>query len=497
MLFSLAGSFLHYANHFKLYSSFCASHSKAQRLLNPDNNVPLREFLRARNPKQQHSSTMESYLIKPIQRILKYPLLLRQMKDLTDPQTDEHRHLSEALRGMEAVAEHINEMQKIYEEYGCVFEDLIRQYKDNPVYGKILDLNIGELQMYGTVNWLNILDELGKIKKGCEMLTLVFVFKGGVVVLTQERNRNKRKQPPRPAGSKPHMGPENQDVTRFQVAIPVDQLQVRSSVSTTEHHGLWELVHCRSEKEGRPERVFQFASSHEAKREFLRTIHATIRESVQRMSIPSSSKIQMTKNKLYQHQQYLLHQQQQHIPHGNKRPETLVTNPLVMRSAGKKGGRQINSDIVRHSIDLDDRVVSSDSSCFNDAVAGSGGIADFHTRSQTLTDLNKVVDDDVKSGGSSSQSTGGSDYHNSAKLVHSSNNPTSYSSSTNIHQDTLGSPIWKPRHTTKHLRTASDDSRLGLLQHGSTGQYYDDERQQSVILTTPDVMHFEHEDTDC
>ena len=28
----------------------------------------------------------------------------------------------EALRGMEAVAEHINEMQKIYEEYGHVFD---------------------------------------------------------------------------------------------------------------------------------------------------------------------------------------------------------------------------------------------------------------------------------------------------------------------------------------------------------------------------------------
>ena len=31
---------------------------------------------------------------------------------------------------MEAVAEHINEMQKIYEEYGSVFEDLIKQYKE-------------------------------------------------------------------------------------------------------------------------------------------------------------------------------------------------------------------------------------------------------------------------------------------------------------------------------------------------------------------------------
>ena len=31
---------------------------------------------------------------------------------------------------MEAVAEHINEMQKIYEEYGSVFNDLTRTYKE-------------------------------------------------------------------------------------------------------------------------------------------------------------------------------------------------------------------------------------------------------------------------------------------------------------------------------------------------------------------------------
>lgn len=66
---------------------------------NPDSAVPdegnqaLREFLAARNPKQQHSSTLESYLIKPIQRILKYPLLLQQLRNLTSPQTEQHAHL--------------------------------------------------------------------------------------------------------------------------------------------------------------------------------------------------------------------------------------------------------------------------------------------------------------------------------------------------------------------------------------------------------------------
>jgi hypothetical protein len=58
-----------------------------------DSNIALQEFLRSRNPNQQHSATLESFLIKPIQRILKYPLLLRQLTDLTDPNSEEHAHL--------------------------------------------------------------------------------------------------------------------------------------------------------------------------------------------------------------------------------------------------------------------------------------------------------------------------------------------------------------------------------------------------------------------
>ncbi|KAL0182585.1 hypothetical protein M9458_021960, partial [Cirrhinus mrigala] len=50
-------------------------------------------FLAERNPRQQHSSTLESYLIKPIQRVLKYPLLLRELHSLTDPDSEEHYHL--------------------------------------------------------------------------------------------------------------------------------------------------------------------------------------------------------------------------------------------------------------------------------------------------------------------------------------------------------------------------------------------------------------------
>jgi hypothetical protein len=49
--------------------------------------------------------------------------------------------------------------------------------------------------MYGSVNWLNALDELTKMKKGTDLITLLFIFKSGVVILAQERVRGKKGKP--------------------------------------------------------------------------------------------------------------------------------------------------------------------------------------------------------------------------------------------------------------------------------------------------------------
>ena len=54
---------------------------------------------------------------------------LLQLKSLAAPNSDEQQHLVEALIGMERVAEHINEMQRIHEEYGAIFDHLFRQHQ--------------------------------------------------------------------------------------------------------------------------------------------------------------------------------------------------------------------------------------------------------------------------------------------------------------------------------------------------------------------------------
>ena len=44
VLFAIADAFLFYVNHFKLYSSFCASHSKAQKALHPSEGNQVRSI---------------------------------------------------------------------------------------------------------------------------------------------------------------------------------------------------------------------------------------------------------------------------------------------------------------------------------------------------------------------------------------------------------------------------------------------------------------------
>ncbi|XP_025834842.1 protein still life, isoforms C/SIF type 2-like isoform X4 [Agrilus planipennis] len=285
MLFSIGSAFLYYVNHFKLYSSFCASHSKAQKVLHPnEGNQALQEFLAARNPRQQHSSTLESYLIKPIQRILKYPLLLQQLRNLTDPNSDEHQHLVEALKGMEKVAEHINEMQRIHEEYGAIFDHLFRQHQKS--CKQPIDLSPGDLLYYGGVEWLNISDFLGKIKKGLELHAMCFVFKSAVVFLCKERLRQKKKL----MGVSSKTNASEVEIIRYQVLIPVTEVQVRaSSAKDMDSHFLWELIHLRNQLQRRSEKVYVLSNSTaDFRNAFLKTIRQIIRESVRNMSIPST-----------------------------------------------------------------------------------------------------------------------------------------------------------------------------------------------------------------
>ena len=100
---ALADLFVRYSMAFRQYSTFCASHSRAVKLLADEKSpqsVQLREWL-ARRSSGQLAQSLESYLIKPIQRVLKYPLLLQQMKSFCAKESAEALRLAEALKSVE------------------------------------------------------------------------------------------------------------------------------------------------------------------------------------------------------------------------------------------------------------------------------------------------------------------------------------------------------------------------------------------------------------
>uniref|UniRef100_A0A803Y5H1 TIAM Rac1 associated GEF 2 n=1 Tax=Meleagris gallopavo TaxID=9103 RepID=A0A803Y5H1_MELGA len=278
LLFSLGGSFLYYADHFKLYSGFCANHIKVQKVLErAKTDSAFKAFLDARNPTKQHSSTLESYLIKPVQRVLKYPLLLKELVSLTDNESEEHYHLTEALKAMEKVASHINEMQKIYEDYGTVFDQLVADQSGTEK--EVTELSMGELLMHSTVSWLNPFPSLGKARKDLELT--VFVFKRAVILVYKENYKLKKKMPTN-ARAAHNYG--DLDPFKFRWLIPLSALQVRLGNSAgTENSCIWELIHTKSELEGRPETIFQLCSSDcENKTNIVKVIRSILRENFRR-----------------------------------------------------------------------------------------------------------------------------------------------------------------------------------------------------------------------
>ncbi|XP_018619656.2 T-lymphoma invasion and metastasis-inducing protein 1-like isoform X3 [Scleropages formosus] len=356
VLFSLGGSFLYYADRFKIYSAFCASHTKVPKVLVKAKTDPdFKAFLDTRNPKQQHSSTLESYLIKPIQRVLKYPLLLRELYSLTDPDSEEHYHLDVAMKAMNKVASHINEMQKIHEEYGAVFDQLIAEQAADKK--EVTDLSMGDLLLHTNVSWINPPPFLGKWKKDPELAT--FVFRNAVVFVYKECSKQKKKI----GGSHRGSTSDEKDPFRFRYMIATDALQVRSLPSAYgEGTAACEIVHVKSESEGRPERTFHLCCrSAESKKDLLKMVHSILRDKQRRLLLKTES----------------LPLSQQYVPFGGKRLCALKgARPAMNRAVSAPTRNLGRRKLVRNRFTID-----------TDTVFDSGLDRDMATENTTPDEL--------------------------------------------------------------------------------------------------------------
>uniref|UniRef100_A0A8K9WXL2 TIAM Rac1 associated GEF 1b n=1 Tax=Oncorhynchus mykiss TaxID=8022 RepID=A0A8K9WXL2_ONCMY len=335
ILFSLGGSFLYYADRFKIYSAFCASHTKVPKVLvKAKTDADFKAFLEERNPKQQHSSTLESYLIKPIQRVLKYPLLLRELYSLTDPDSEEHYHLNVAMKAMNKVASHINEMQKIHEEFGLVFDQLIAEQSGDKK--EVADLSMGDLLLHTSVVWINPPSSLGKWKK--EPQLAAFIFRTAAVFVCKDGSKQKKKT----GGSHrvSSVSSEDKDPFRFRHMISTDALQVRAlNNQDGEGSAVCEIVHVKSESEGRPERTFHLCcSSVDSKQDFLKTVHSILRDKQRRQLMKTES----------------LPPNQQYVPFGGKRLCALKGARPAMNRAESDPARTLGRrKLVRNRFTID------------------------------------------------------------------------------------------------------------------------------------------------
>uniref|UniRef100_A0A8C4K008 Phosphatidylinositol 3,4,5-trisphosphate-dependent Rac exchanger 1 protein n=1 Tax=Dromaius novaehollandiae TaxID=8790 RepID=A0A8C4K008_DRONO len=116
----LGNVFLKFKDKFFVYEEYCSNHEKALRLLMELNKIPtVRAFLLScmlLGGRKTTDIPLEGYLLTPIQRICKYPLLLKELAKRTPSKHPDHPAVQNALQAMKTVCTNINETKRQMEK---------------------------------------------------------------------------------------------------------------------------------------------------------------------------------------------------------------------------------------------------------------------------------------------------------------------------------------------------------------------------------------------
>ncbi|KAL6074020.1 RhoGEF domain containing protein [Balamuthia mandrillaris] len=108
----IGDTFLSVMHYFKMYTVYCSNQPLALKTLAEmkQTNRPFVQFLQEciDNPACR-GLDLFSYLIKPVQRICKYPLLLRTLLEVTQETHKDYRNLKKAEEDMEKLVQYVNE----------------------------------------------------------------------------------------------------------------------------------------------------------------------------------------------------------------------------------------------------------------------------------------------------------------------------------------------------------------------------------------------------
>ncbi|NWV59190.1 PKHG1 protein, partial [Malurus elegans] len=113
---AIADCFVSKSEDFHIYTQYCTNYPRSVAALTECmRNKALAKFFRERQEALQHSLPLGSYLLKPVQRILKYHLLLHEIENHLDKDTEGYDVVLDAIDTMQRVAWHINDMKRKHE----------------------------------------------------------------------------------------------------------------------------------------------------------------------------------------------------------------------------------------------------------------------------------------------------------------------------------------------------------------------------------------------
>ncbi|KAM6915145.1 pleckstrin homology domain-containing family G member 1 [Xenentodon cancila] len=144
---AIAECFVSKSQEFHIYTQYCTNYPRSVAVLTECMRIKaLAKFFRERQESLRHSLPLGSYLLKPVQRILKYHLLLHEIANHMEKDTEGHEVVQEAIDTMQSVARHINDMKRKHEHAVRLQEiqSLLTNWKGPDLIG------YGELVLEGT-----------------------------------------------------------------------------------------------------------------------------------------------------------------------------------------------------------------------------------------------------------------------------------------------------------------------------------------------------------
>lgn len=145
--------FINRCSDFKVYAEYSAAYLRLQQEVK--NQKDLLAKLEAMNSSKEQHCSWESRMIKPVQRIVQYPLLLKTILDALDKSdVREKKQMETALQKMQTLTEYVNEMQRLHEEYAQYIEVVKRAHL--PLLAeKGVRIDTQDLLIFAHIRWLD------------------------------------------------------------------------------------------------------------------------------------------------------------------------------------------------------------------------------------------------------------------------------------------------------------------------------------------------------